>query len=351
MVSTRFQKSLEARILALEKQYTRVANICSNLSKENQNLRKTISKLQTSQKSVETLHNSTLSSRNQHFSTPKSTTEHQINDVNCTEKSLNLSNFTQPCLQSTTMQSSSSKNNRSYADVTRGSKLCASKTHSKPPTPLETSNRFEVLSSPEGNQTTENGTFGSENQTANPGTSQPKKKIAMVFGDSNVKRLSKTIYGRCQNKADLKVFGMGGAKIEDCERTALNELKKVGDKTVQVILHAGTNNVHKDGSEIVLDHYKNFIKNVQEAHSDTAVVICSIPDRRDKGSLTFSRVISINQRLPKVCQGKGTSALPLHSRLDCLNVDPMHYDGVHYSQAGAYVAGEHIASVVDNFLC
>lgn len=354
-VSTRLQKSFEARILALEKQCTRVANICSNLTRENQNLRKTISKLKHCTKCDSSSATDTLGAMSteptnalmdQHFSTPicpetntvsKNTMDltHSVNT-----QTLDLSFLQEPVTHSTKI-CNQTHSEPSFIEVRNPSKPVTSNTS----LPIETSNPFEVLSSPE--------LTSSANTPQGPvtgGDTPPKKRKTLIIGDSNVKRLASTVNRCCKNRDSLKVMGLGGAKIQDCEKAACQELLKVQDDKIQVVLHAGTNNVHREGSEGILDQYKNFVKNVHKAHTDVEVVICSMPDRRDRGSLTFSRVISINHRLPRLCKDISASFLPIHSRLDNLNTDPLHFDGLHYSQAGSFVAGDYLATIVDDFL-
>ena len=109
--------------------------------------------------------------------------------------------------------------------------------------------------------------------------------------------------------------------------------------------------MHTEGTETIMNRYKSFVDKVNAVHSDNNVVICSLPDRRDKGNMTFSRAIAINNRLPKVCLDIKASALGMQSKLNNMNMPYFHSDGLHYNQAGAFVAADILAGAVDHFLC
>ena len=331
MVLTRSQNTLEVRVKTLEKELNTLKMKVTNLTQENTNLKKEIR----------------LRKSNQ-LSPPKGTT------LSCTGKD------SEPEVTSPTLNSSSPKNSlpsqststldspklsRSFVDVVKGSK---SQSRPTPPPNFISPNPFQVLASDFPSDPA-NSSDSSEPSPSKAVTSN-KKKVTIILGDSNIKRVNRFISCKPKNKDKVKIIGTSGAKIQDCEKVIEKELASRQDTKVQVILHAGTNNVHVEGTETIINRYKNFVNKVNTVHSDTNVVICSLPDRHDKGNTTFSRVIAINNRLPKLCLEVKASALRMESKLHNMNMPYLHPDGLHYNQAGAFVAADIMAGAADHFL-
>ena len=332
MVNTRFQKSLESRILALEQKVQVLTNRCSNLTQENINLRKS---LRESNHLPPCKTPSLSSTPNQSFS---SSPPDSMPDSPVPNSSPKKSSQLLPTPTPDTPKLSRS------SDVVKGAKVppISSPTFTTP-------NRFEVLASDSSSDSSDSA------NPPKPPTSKKvtpnKKKVTIILGDSNIKRVNNFVTCKPDNKDKVKVIGISGAKIQDCEKIIEQELTSKQDTKVQVILHAGTNNVHIEGTETIMSRYKSFVNKVTAVHSDSNVVICSLPDRHDKGNMTFSRVIAINNRLPKLCANLKASALKMESKLSNMNMPYLHSDGLHYNQAGAFVAADILAGVADHFLC
>ena len=338
MVLTRSQNTLEVRVKTLEKELSTLKMKVTNLTQENINLKKEIK----------------LRKSNQ-LSPPKGATLKTSNpdlSVSCTSKD------SEPKLTSPALNSPSSKNSlpsqspstldspklsRSFVDVVKGLK-----SRPTPPPNFISPNPFQVLASDFPSDPA-NSSDSSEPSPSKAVTSN-KKKVTIILGDSNIKRVNRFISCKPKNKDKVKIIGTSGAKIQDCEKVIEKELASRQDTKVQVILHAGTNNVHVEGTETIINRYKNFVNKVNTVHSDTNVVICSLPDRHDKGNTTFSRVIAINNRLPKLCLEVKASALRMESKLHNMNMPYLHPDGLHYNQAGAFVAADIMAGAADHFL-
>ena len=335
MVNTRFQKSLESRVLALEQKVQTLTTRCSNLTQEKINLRKSLRE----SNHLPACQTPSLSSTpNQSFSSSPSDSVPNSPTPNSSPSKKS----SQP--KPSTSSPDTPKLSRSFSDVVKGSKVppISSPTFTTP-------NRFEVLASDPSPDSSDSA--NSPKLAPSKKVASKKKRVTIILRDSNIKRVNNFVTCKPENKDNVKVIGISGAKIQDCEKIIEQELTSRQDTKVQVILHAGTNNVHIEGTETILNRYKSFVNKVNAVHSDSNVVICSLPDRHDKGNMTFSRVIAINNRLQKLCSGLKASALRMESKLNNMNMPYLHPDGLHYNQAGAFVAADILAGAADHFLC
>ena len=70
---------------------------------------------------------------------------------------------------------------------------------------------------------------------------------------------------------------------------------------VSVVLHVGTNDTPKSGSELIMGRLRQAIRACWEARSGVRVTVCAIPSRLDKGGITWSRSEGVNDRLKELC--------------------------------------------------
>ena len=154
-----------------------------------------------------------------------------------------------------------------------------------------------------------------------------------------------------ENRKALIVTRRSGAKVAECEsrlQTVLKEECKSA-KEVKVIVHIGTNDMQRTGSEVLLDKIRHLIKAAKNSRSGVDMTICSIPNRVDKGGYVFSRSESVNARLGLLCKQEGATHLDLsHVQSQCSF--PLARDGVHYSRKGAQLVGTVIGEVANNSL-
>jgi hypothetical protein len=118
---------------------------------------------------------------------------------------------------------------------------------------------------------------------------------------------------------------------------------------VSVILHVGTNDTPKSGSELIMGRLRQAIKACREARSGVQVAVCAIPSRLDKGGITWSRSEGVNDRLRVLCIAEGAVFLDTREALrHCKS--PMARDGVHYSKEGTGAVGLAIMKEMKPFL-
>ena len=191
----------------------------------------------------------------------------------------------------------------------------------------------------------------SESKTCVTENAREEKKV-IVIGDSNIKRVEIPILKslKPENKKHLFVTKRSGAKVAECERRLVTALKEeCKARNVKVIVHVGTNDVQRTGSEVLLGKIRNLIRAAKDSRSGVDMTICSIPSRVDKGGFVFSRSESVNSRLTTICKEEGATHLDLSHELRKCRF-PLGRDGVHYSWKGAQVVGTLIGEVANNFL-
>ena len=127
-------------------------------------------------------------------------------------------------------------------------------------------------------------------QPADAGTS------LLVIGDSNVRRLE----GMSERGPSKPAFhSISGATTEHVRQDISQAIRKCGAK--RVVIHAGTNDVTRKGSELVAKDIFSLADQTKRRDGVSDVFICSIIPRKDTGSFIYSRSESVNNRLRTLC--------------------------------------------------
>ena len=116
----------------------------------------------------------------------------------------------------------------------------------------------------------------------------------LIIGDSNVRRLTQS-----NVQPNVSCRSISGATVEDVER----ELAGTSDDchVSGLIIHAGTNDLAKKGSEEIASSLVKLAQNVKGRSRVRQVYICSVTPRKDLGAFIFSRSESVNNRLRSLC--------------------------------------------------
>ena len=165
----------------------------------------------------------------------------------------------------------------------------------------------------------------------------------LVIGDSNVRRLQ--IGNRRPNVTFHSIPGATTGHVSQ----ELNQLLRTS-RAERVVLHTGTNDITRKGSEVVA---RSVFKLAQQAIEQGArrVYVCSVASRKDGGSFLFSRSESVNNRLYSLClNDDNVSFIDLRQRLGGCPFDGLARDVVHYNRAGAVQALRMVTDITNDFL-
>ena len=128
-------------------------------------------------------------------------------------------------------------------------------------------------------------------------TSNQNKRVTAIVGDSIVKNLQGW---HLSNSANHVIVIVAGATLEDMEDYLKPVLRKETDK---LILHVGTNDLHKITPKRVAEGIVNLGIQIKEDSPDTEIVISSIFPKSDKSDLAV-KAIEANQLIKAVCSLK-----------------------------------------------
>jgi hypothetical protein len=143
------------------------------------------------------------------------------------------------------------------------------------------------------------------------------KETVLLVGDSLARGV-----GRCLEIDShlFKASSFSGAKIEDISEG----LSKLGDKPdSQVVLMVGTNNLQKDGSEVMIQKYEKLIKQAQR-NRFKKISLVSILRRDDISEFTNSRRLGLNLRLKDICEKEGVDFIDHDLVTEHLGRDRIH---------------------------
>ena len=166
----------------------------------------------------------------------------------------------------------------------------------------------------------------------------------LVIGDSNVQRLQT---GDCDS--NVTFHSVPGAATDNIARE-LNQSVESSSAS-DVILHVGTNDVTRMGSEVVAKNIFGLAQQARGQQGVRRVYICSVTPRKDRGSFIFSRSESVNSRLHSMCsKSNDVTFIDLRHQLDSCPFNGMARDALHYNRAGAAQVLRSIGDKVGSFL-
>ena len=146
------------------------------------------------------------------------------------------------------------------------------------------------------------------------------KGTVFVLGDSHVRGVGKKLEAQCGAMFSAK--STGGARIED----VTEEVRKLEacDKRHLVVM-VGTNNIQKDGSEIVLRKFGTLVERCRFV-KNREVTIVGIPRRFGVTGEQESRRLGVNWRLSKLCREAGVHYVEFEADRSMICSDRVHYN-------------------------
>ena len=141
-----------------------------------------------------------------------------------------------------------------------------------------------------------------------------------VLGDSLVRGVGKKLEAQCG--AVFSARSIGGARIEDVTEE-VRKLEASDDR--HLVIMVGTNNLQKDGSEIMLRKFGSLIERCK-AVRNRAVTVIGIPRRFGVTSLQESRRLGVNVRLSKMCREAGVAFAEYEADRSRICHDRVHFN-------------------------
>ena len=146
----------------------------------------------------------------------------------------------------------------------------------------------------------------------------------VVMGDSLVRGVGTRLEN---NHHMFKATSVSGAKLEDVERLISN-LEDNEDR--HLVLLVGTNNVKRDGSEMMVKKYRKLMETCK-TKKNRRVTMVGIPNRVDVDGLANSRRWGVNRRVQKMCGEFGFEYIEYEN--ECTR-SKLWRDGLHLNVIG-----------------
>ena len=129
-------------------------------------------------------------------------------------------------------------------------------------------------------------------------------KGLLVIGSSNVRRIMDPLRARARREGVCERVSsrcLPGGTIPKVTKELRTAIRSTGWSELRVLVHAGTNDASKFGSEVILDSFKDLITEASRVQSESGVrvslTLCSIVPRTDRSSEVWSRILGLNRRL------------------------------------------------------
>lgn len=212
---------------------------------------------------------------------------------------------------------------------------------------LPVSNRFSVLSED----------IAPAAIPVTPEVAEPEGgRGVLVIGSSNVRRIMDPLRARARREGVCeRVFSrcLPGGTVPKVTEELRTSVSSSDCSVLRVVVHAGTNDASRFGSEEILGSFKDLIAEASRVESESGVRVslsfCSIVPRSDRGSEVWSRVVGLNQRLRDFCRSNGVEFVDLRPVLDSCRL-PLNRSGVHYTARAAELVARRIFEVNRVFL-
>ena len=149
------------------------------------------------------------------------------------------------------------------------------------------------------------------------------KDTMLLVGASLVRGVGQRLEKQCPHM--VTAVSRGGAKIQDIEEEVG---KLVGREDRHLVVMVGTNDIQREGSEVVLKKFKSLIERCRGVRNRVVTVV-GIPRRYDLSTYQESRRYSVNVRLERMCRESGVEFLPCE-----LEQSRMWRDRVHFNDIG-----------------
>lgn len=169
-----------------------------------------------------------------------------------------------------------------------------------------------------------------------------------LLGSSNVRRIMDSLRPRARREGVCeRVFSrcLPGGTVPQVTEELRTSVSSSNCSVLRVVVHAGTNDASRFGSEEILDSFQNLVAEASRVESESGVRVslsfCSIVPRRDRGSEVWSRIIGLNRRLQDFCRDNGVGFVDLRPVLGS-NRASLDRSGVHYTARTAELVARRI---------
>ena len=170
------------------------------------------------------------------------------------------------------------------------------------------------------------------------GRNKGTKTNTVIVGDSMIKHVKGWQISSATNRVTVKSFS--GATIEDMSDFMKPILRK---KPKKVILHIGTNNLHKGDAKSVADDILNLAQLIDQQCPDTEIIVSGIISRSDVISAS-SRVRETNELVKSVCNQKNWIFIPNTN----LKTAHLNARGLHLNPSGSLLLQNNFKLVISN---
>ena len=157
------------------------------------------------------------------------------------------------------------------------------------------------------------------------------KGTVFVLGDSLVRGVGKKLEAQCG--AVFSAKSIGGARIEDVTEE-VKMLEARDDRHLVVMV--GTNNIQKDGSEVMLRKFRSLIEGCKAVRSRVVTVV-GIPRRFGVTSLQENRRLGVNVRLSRMCREAGVQYVEYDADRSRICSDRVHFNELGQSEVAGMI--------------
>ena len=157
------------------------------------------------------------------------------------------------------------------------------------------------------------------------------KGTVFVVGDSLVRGVGKKLETQCGTVFSSR--SISGARIEDVAQ----EVRKLEAREARhLVVLVGTNNIQKDGSEVVLRKFHSLIEGCK-AVRNRMVTVVGIPRRFDVTSLQENRRLGVNVRLSRMCREAGVQYVEYEADRSRICADRVHFNALGQSEVAGMI--------------
>lgn len=157
------------------------------------------------------------------------------------------------------------------------------------------------------------------------------REETIVMGDSLIRRVDSVVCRRGKGKC-VRVC-LPGAGLGDVQ-ARVGEVMGPG-KGGSILVHAGTNDIGRKGSEEIMGRYRELVRELKRLRVGQIILSGILPVMGGRNS----RRMSINHRLQGICEEEGVGFIDSWHRFYGRE-DLFHTDGLHLNNKGAMVLGK-----------
>ena len=171
-------------------------------------------------------------------------------------------------------------------------------------------------------------------------SSQPKKPVTVIAGDSMIQNIRGW---DLSDTSKVVVKSFSGATTEDMEDFLKPVLRKEPE---QLILHVGTNDLKTQDPELIFQSIVSLQRQVEESSPNTNIGISAILPRKEDGSTPnlAQRISRVNSMLKTFCQRKQIGFIEHRN----INLDHLNRGGLHLTKTGSEVMSKNLKTYINS---